>query len=104
MTQTNASAETRTVPVADIHVEEEFNPRGFRVPTGNLPYWLMWMIARFDRTIRLALNFVGRQQLVSADKARHELGWTMRPVRESVLDTGHSLVEHGLAKPRRQRV
>ena len=29
MTQTNASAgETRTVPVADIHVEEEFNPRG----------------------------------------------------------------------------
>lgn len=29
MTQTNASAgETRTVPVADIQVEEEFNPRG----------------------------------------------------------------------------
>jgi nucleoside-diphosphate-sugar epimerase len=82
---------------------EEFNPRGFRVPTGTLPRWLMWTIARFDRTVRLALNFVGRQQLVSADKARRELGWTTRPLRESVLDTGHSLVEHGLAKPRRQR-
>ncbi len=40
----------------------EFNPKGYRVPTGRLPYWLMWIIARFDKTIRLALEYVGRQE------------------------------------------
>ena len=27
---------------------EEFGPRGYRVPTRLIPYWLMWIIARFD--------------------------------------------------------
>jgi nucleoside-diphosphate-sugar epimerase len=76
---------------------EEFNPRGFRVPTGALPTWLMWVIARFDPAIRQALFFVGRAEHVSADKARRQLGWTMRPVRETLVDTADSLIEHGLA-------
>ena len=29
----------------------EFNPKGFRIPTGRLPYWLMWIIARFDKAV-----------------------------------------------------
>jgi nucleoside-diphosphate-sugar epimerase len=77
----------------------EFNPRGYRVPTGRLPYWLMWTIARFDRSVRLALAFVGRQERVSAEKAARELGWSMRPVAESIVDTGWSLVEQRLAPP-----
>ena len=78
----------------------EFDPQGFRVPTGTLPRWLMWTIARFDPTVRLAYRFVGRMQLVTAAKAHRELGWTMRPVTDSVLDTGRSLVEHGLVHPK----
>jgi nucleoside-diphosphate-sugar epimerase len=80
----------------------EFGPLGFRVPTGTLPRWLMWTVARVDPTVRLAYNYVGRMQLVTAAKARHELGWTMRPVTDSVLDTGRSLVEHGLVRPKRK--
>ncbi|MFC0105686.1 hypothetical protein [Kibdelosporangium aridum] len=34
---------------------------------------------------------------MSADKARRELGWTMRPIRESIVDTARSLIELGLA-------
>jgi dihydroflavonol-4-reductase len=79
----------------------EFNPQGFRVPTGRLPYAALWLAARFDPTLRLALKFVGRSNEFSSDKARGELGWTMRPVAETVRDTGRSLVEHGLARPRR---
>jgi nucleoside-diphosphate-sugar epimerase len=36
----------------------EFNPQGYKVPTGRLPYWLLWGLARFDRTVRLALDLV----------------------------------------------
>jgi dihydroflavonol-4-reductase len=77
---------------------EEFNPRGYRVPTGRLPYWLMWIIGRFDRTARLALYFVDRRESVTADKAVRELGWTMRPVKQTIVDTGHSLVDLGLLR------
>lgn len=75
---------------------EVYNPRGYRVPTGVLPTWVLWLVARFDPTIRQAMNFVGRRELVSADKARRELGWTMRPLRDSILDTADSLIELGL--------
>jgi dihydroflavonol-4-reductase len=79
---------------------EEFNPKGFRVPTGRLPYWLMWTIGRFDKTARMALDFVGRRELVSADKAIRELGWSMRPARESIVDTGRSLLEYRMLRHR----
>jgi nucleoside-diphosphate-sugar epimerase len=36
-----------------------FGPRGYRIPTRTLPYWLMWANARFDRTVRLALSYYG---------------------------------------------
>jgi len=71
-----------------------------RVPTGSLPTWILWIVARFDPTIRQAMSFVGRRELVSADKARRELGWSMRPLRDSILDTAESLVELGLVDVR----
>jgi nucleoside-diphosphate-sugar epimerase len=78
----------------------EFNPKGYRVPTGRLPYWLMWIIARFDKAIRLALEYVGRQELVSSEKAKHELGWSMRPMNETIIDTGRSMIEQGIVPAR----
>jgi nucleoside-diphosphate-sugar epimerase len=81
----------------------EFNPRGYRVPTGRLPTWLMRVISRFDGTVRLALAFVGRAELVSAQKAQRELGWSMRPVARSIIDTATSLIEHGVVPARGQQ-
>jgi len=77
-----------------------FGPRGYRVPTRTLPYWLMWANARFDPTIRLALSYYGVPVLVSADKAKQELGWVPRPASEAIVAAGESLIHHGLV-PRR---
>ncbi|HYB99878.1 MAG TPA: aldehyde reductase [Candidatus Limnocylindrales bacterium] len=79
---------------------EEYNPRGYRVPTGKLPYFLMWIIAWFDKAVNLALTFVGRREVVSSAKAQKELGWRMRPVRESILDTARTMIEHGVVPSR----
>jgi dihydroflavonol-4-reductase len=76
---------------------EEFNSRGYRVPTGPLPTWMLRVLARFDPSVRPALDLVGRREDVSSDKARRELGWTVRSARESILDTAYSLIELGLA-------
>jgi nucleoside-diphosphate-sugar epimerase len=74
----------------------EFGPRGFRIPTRPMPYWLMWTIGRVNKTVRLGLEFVGKRQLVSADKAGRDLGWTTRPAAESIVDTAESLVRYGV--------
>ncbi|MGW4367156.1 SDR family oxidoreductase [Nocardia takedensis] len=82
----------------------EYNPRGFRVPTRRLPDWLVRAVALGDKGIRLLVPTLGRAEHVSADKARTELGWTMRPVREAVLDTAESLLAHDVvATPRRAK-
>ncbi|MFE7744583.1 SDR family oxidoreductase [Nocardia sp. NPDC057455] len=91
---------------------EEYGPRGFRVPTRRLPNWIVRCVALFDKGVRLTLPTLGRVESLSADKARRELGWTMRPVRESVVDTAESLVQRGIvavsrresAAPRAARV
>lgn len=75
---------------------DEFNPRGYRVPTRAIPDQLVWLLGRFDRTVRLSLYFLGRRELLSSAKAELELGWTMRPTRDSIVDTATSLIEHGL--------
>ncbi|MGO4617497.1 SDR family oxidoreductase [Nocardia sp. 2YAB30] len=77
---------------------DEFDPRGFRVPTRQLPNWVVRAVAVFDRGVRLTLPTLGRTERLSADKARRELGWTMRPVRGTVLDTAESLVQYGIVQ------
>jgi dihydroflavonol-4-reductase len=63
----------------------------YRVPTRPVPYWLLWVVARFDAEIRSVLDSIGKQETVSADKAKRELRWTMRPIEETLLDTAASL-------------
>lgn len=80
---------------------EEFGPRGFRVPTRPLPTWLLWLVGRFDPTVKMSLDYVGRRQTLSSAKAERELSWTGRPYRETIVDAADSMIEHGLARPRR---
>jgi dihydroflavonol-4-reductase len=75
---------------------ERYRPRGYRIGTGPMPYALMWLIGRVDPAVRLGLIIWNRRTLVSAAKAETELGWTMRPVEETVTDTAESMIRHGL--------
>lgn len=53
---------------------------------------------------RLALSYYGVPVLVSADKAKQELGWVPRPARESIVAAGESLIRHGIVpRPRSSR-
>ena len=74
----------------------EFGPLGYRVPTRPLPYALMWLVARFDKTVRLGLTYYGMSMRLDAAKAQRELGWTARPVGASLVEAGHSLIDLGV--------
>jgi nucleoside-diphosphate-sugar epimerase len=103
-TQTPAAAGQRFIAAGD-HVwmqdigrvlAEEFGPKGYRPPTGKLPYPVMWLVARFDKSVRLVLQYVGKREEVSHEKARRILGWEPRPLRETIIDMANSMIEKGL--------
>jgi nucleoside-diphosphate-sugar epimerase len=75
---------------------EEFGPKGYRPPTGRLPYPVMWLVARFDKSVRLVLQYVGKKEEVSHEKAKRILGWSPRPVRETFVDMANSMIANGL--------
>lgn len=76
-----------------------FGPRGYRIPARPMPYPLMWAVARFDRTVRLALGYHGLPTQVSSEKARRQLGWRSRPAERAILDAAQSLLDHGVVPP-----
>ena len=81
-------------------LKEEYGPRGYKVATRPLPAWIMRAAAHFSGEAKLAVDMLGVKHEVTAEKAVRELGWTPRPLRESVLDTAESLISAGIVRPR----
>jgi dihydroflavonol-4-reductase len=80
-----------------------FGPRDYRVATRRMPRWLMWTMARFDPGLRLPLSYFGRTEDIDASRAANDLGWTARPVRESVLAAAESMIRLGVVPARNRR-
>jgi nucleoside-diphosphate-sugar epimerase len=67
-----------------------------KVPTRKVPDLLVKVMGRFDPSVRSIVNQLGKKLTYSSAKARTELGWSPRPVANSIADTGRSMVELGL--------
>jgi dihydroflavonol-4-reductase len=55
--------------------------------------------ALFDPTIRQVLPSLGKRNRSSNAKAVELLGWSPRPVAESVVNTARSLIDLGIVRP-----
>jgi dihydroflavonol-4-reductase len=51
-------------------------------------------MALFDGGIRSIVGSLGKRTDISSEKARTTLGWSPRPVDDSIAETGESLIEH----------
>jgi nucleoside-diphosphate-sugar epimerase len=69
-----------------------------KVPTRNLPTWLMRVVGLFDSQVKSILPELGKRKNASSEKARRLLGWAPRSPREAVLAAARSLSELGLVK------
>ncbi len=69
-----------------------------RVPKRNLPNWLVRLSATFDPLVRSRLFELDKMRPVSSDKARTQLGWTLRSNDDAIAATAESLVAEGLVK------
>jgi nucleoside-diphosphate-sugar epimerase len=69
-----------------------------RVPTRQLPNWLLHLASLRDPAIKLVLPELGKVKSVSNEKARRILGWTPRSNEEAIVATAESLLHLGLLK------
>jgi dihydroflavonol-4-reductase len=79
-------------------LREQLGPEARKVPTRNLPDFLVRLFALFDPVVRQVTGELGKVRDGDSSHAQQVLGWTMRPAEESILDTARSLIDLGLVK------
>ena len=79
-------------------LKERMGEQARRVPTRQLPDWLV-RLARFkDPAVKQIIPELGKWKNATSGKAQRVLGWKPRSRQESVVATGESLVRLGLVK------
>ena len=63
-----------------------------KVPTRDVPNLVVRAMGIFDPGVRSIVGQLGRRSSYSSDKARTSLGWTTRPLEETVVETARSMV------------
>ena len=73
-----------------------------RVPTREIPDWLVRIAALRDPAVKFILPELGVVKNATGEKARRLLGWTPRSNEEAIVATAESLVRLGLLKDSRK--
>lgn len=76
-------------------------PHGFKIPTGNLPGFMMRLVALWDQTARLALNDLGVRQDVDTSRIRQVLDWSPRGLPEMVTSMADSMISNGIVSTKK---
>ena len=69
-----------------------------RVPTWQLPNWLVRIAALRDPAVKQILPELGKIKNATNEKAKRVLGWAPRSNEEAIVATAESLVRLGLLK------
>jgi dihydroflavonol-4-reductase len=69
-----------------------------RVPTRQLPDWLVRLAALRDPAVKQLLPELGKRKNATGTKAQRVLGWWPRPREEAIVSAAESMLELGLLK------
>ena len=67
-----------------------------KVPTRSAPDILLRLVGLFDRDLGSVVPSLGRKGDFTSAKARSVLGWSPRPIQDTVLDCARSLIAAGV--------
>lgn len=82
-------------------LKRRFGAAAARVPTRQLPNWVVRLAALRDPAVRQIVPELGKVKNATNAKARRVLGWSPRSPEESIVATGESLIRLGLLKDSR---
>ena len=67
-----------------------------KVPTRKVPDLLLRIVGLFDKELGSVVPSLGHKHDNSSAKAQSVLGWTPRPLEETVVDCARSLIAEGV--------
>jgi nucleoside-diphosphate-sugar epimerase len=79
-------------------LRQNLGPAARRVPTHEMPNWLVHLVALFITEMKQLLPELGKLKQVSNAKAKRVLGWSPRSNENAILATAESLQRLGLLK------
>ena len=79
-------------------LKERLGPAARRVPTRELPDWLLRAASWLDPSVKQVLPELGRIRNATGDKAREVLGWKPRSREDALVATAESLMRLGMLK------
>jgi nucleoside-diphosphate-sugar epimerase len=79
-------------------LRERLGTAAARVPTREMPDWILRIVGLFDSTVRQIVPELGNHKDATSAKAQQMLGWKPLTAEESILATAESLIELGLVK------
>jgi nucleoside-diphosphate-sugar epimerase len=79
-------------------LKARLGPAARRVPTRQLPNWLVRLAAMRNPAVQQILPELGKVKSASNAKARRVLGWIPRSNEEAIIATAESLLRLGLLK------
>ena len=82
-----ATDEFLWLPEVAAVLRERLGDAAPKVPKRTAPNFLIRAMALFDGSIRSVVGDLGKRSWFSSDKARSMLGWTTRPVEDSIEET-----------------
>jgi nucleoside-diphosphate-sugar epimerase len=77
-------------------LQQHFAARGYNIPTRVLPDLLLRLLSLFDPRIRLIVHELGWDYTVSTKRIETVLGWRARPIEETLVDMGESMLQLGM--------
>jgi nucleoside-diphosphate-sugar epimerase len=95
-----AEANHSMMEIAHI-LKARYGDRGFKIPTGRLPSNAIRLMAKFDKTVRLALNDLDSSQNVNNSKLRTVLDWRPRDLVEMTTSMADTMIEYGVVRPKK---
>lgn len=79
-------------------LKARMGPAARRVPTRELPNWLLRIAALRDPAVKLILPELDKYKNATSEKAQRQLGWKPRSNEEAIVATAESLLRLGLLK------
>lgn len=83
-------------------LREQLGEEAAKVPRRTVPDLVMRAMARFDAGLRSVVGELGQEVDYSHDKARGRLGWSPRPIEQTIVDCARSLLAAGSKRTTRQ--
>lgn len=76
-------------------VRDSLGKEAKRVPRRMAPDFIVRLVAKLDPALRSVVHELGRQRVVSSEKAARTFGWSPRPFQKTVVDCATSLIWAG---------